>query len=457
MSIKKIEMKRINLLFCLVLIYISTNAQELEFTTPVLLPDFINESSEEMIPLVSPDGRYLYFARAYSEKNKGGEYAGNDIWVSEISNDTIYGQPKNNFPHLNNKDNNVVIGFSQETDTLYLLNIYGEHKEMLPGVSCATHRDNKHNWNDPIMWDDKIQFDGDNYMVYVHTSAEVMVLSMDGPESVGKEDLYVAILEGNGEWSEPLHLGVNVNSSGFEISPFLSQSKDTLYFSSDGHGGLGDADIYYSLRLDSTWDNWSDPVNLGTPINSHFYDAYLSIAPNGIHYFVSNRGKQDLPDIYRTKRVYPPVDSSLLVEDSSMSVVVDSVVAISEIRVPVKVKVKEVPNVRAIYYKYNGRDVKWASEHEHVILDQVLTILKEDVDLKVELIGFASDEGSEPYNQVLSEDRAKSVEHYMAEKGINVDRVTSKGYGEHFPVGDNKSPGGRSKNRRVEIHFFYDK
>ena len=456
-------MKKSNLLFWFILVCFGVKAQEFEFTTPVALPGYINEDSEEMMPLVSPDGKFLYFSRVYNEKNKGGEYAGDDIWLSEITDDTIYGAPRNHFPHLNNKDNNVVVGFSEKTDTLYLLNIYGEHHEMLPGVSCAIHEDGKHNWNDPIVWDDNIEFEGDNYMVYIHTTGDVMFLSMQGSAALGKEDLYVAVLEQNGEWSVPLHLGDNINSPGFEISPFLNKSKDTLYFSSDGHGGLGDADIYYSVRQDSTWCNWSDPVNLGEPINSHFYDAFLSIAPNGIHYFVSNRGEHDLSDIYRTRRVYPlKIDSSLLVNDSSLSVTVaDSSIINEEVTseavvVPVLAK-KKLPAVRAIYYKYNGRDVKWVSQHEKIILSQVTEILKGDLDLKVSLIGFASDEGSEGYNQFLSEDRSKSVLYYLVEHGILIDRMTSKGYGEHFPTGDNKTPGGRSKNRRVEIHFFYEK
>tara|TARA_B100000809_G_scaffold257759_1_gene299914 strand:- start:180 stop:1526 length:1347 start_codon:yes stop_codon:yes gene_type:complete len=447
-------MKRNNLLLLLILVCLGASAQDLEFTTPVALPSFINESSEEMAPLVSPDGHYLYFARAYSENNKGGEYAGDDIWVSEITNDTVYALPKNNFPHLNNKDNNVVVGFSEHTDTLYLLNIYGEHHEMLPGVSCATHIDGKHNWNDPIVWDDKIKFEGDNYMVYIHTTGDIMFLSMDGKDALGKEDLYVSTLDKNGGWSEPLHLGENVNSTGFEISPFLSESKDTLYFSSDGHGGLGDADIYYSVREDSSWVNWSDPVNIGAPINSQFYDAFLSIAPNGVHYFVSNRGKHDLSDIYRSRRIYPVIDSSLFVSDSSLLLTLEETIVTT--KTIIAVPVKKIPDVRAIYYKYNGRNVKWVSAHEHVILSQVTEILKKDIDLNVKLVGFASDEGSEAYNQILSEDRAESVKEYLVQHGVDSHRLQSKGFGEHFPTGDNKTPGGRSKNRRVEIHFFYN-
>ena len=60
-------------------------------------------------------------------------------------------------------------------------------------------------------------------------------------------------------------------------APFLSDNDDTLYFSSNGFGGFGDADIFYSLRNGNSWDSWSEPVNLGSVINSPKFDAYFTI------------------------------------------------------------------------------------------------------------------------------------------------------------------------------------
>jgi len=129
-----------------------------------------------------------------------------------------------------------------------------------------------------------------------------MVISHNGENSLGQEDLYVSKLGKDGIWHHPIHLGPKVNSTGYEMSPFLSENEDTLYYSSNGLGGFGDADIFYSVRLDDTWKNWSDPVNLGATINTEFFDAYMIMSHNDV-YFCSNRSGNN--QIYHTHRYIP--------------------------------------------------------------------------------------------------------------------------------------------------------
>jgi hypothetical protein len=106
----------------------------------------------------------------------------------------------------------------------------------------------------------------------------------------------------SGSWSKPKNLGSAVNTSGFEISPFLSQDKKRLYFSSNGHKGLGDADIFYCDRLYNSWDTWSTPRNLGEKLNSKNFDAYFAVYGDSLAYFSSNRnGKYS--DVYRVRVV----------------------------------------------------------------------------------------------------------------------------------------------------------
>jgi hypothetical protein len=98
-------------------------------------------------------------------------------------------------------------------------------------------------------------------------------------------------------WKAPQSLGATINTSGYEVSPFLSADKKRLYFSSNGHRGQGDADIFYSDRVYESWETWSVPVNLGAVVNSPKFDAYFS-AYDTIGYFSSNRhGK--MADIYQ--------------------------------------------------------------------------------------------------------------------------------------------------------------
>jgi len=111
---------------------------------------------------------------------------------------------------------------------------------------------------------------------------------MKGKDSYGEEDLYVSLKDSFGKWTEPKNLGTTINTKGFEISPFLSPDKKRLFFSSNGHPGFGDADIFYCDRLFDSWETWSVPRNLGERVNSKAFDGYFFICGDSLSYFTSN-------------------------------------------------------------------------------------------------------------------------------------------------------------------------
>jgi len=138
----------------------------------------------------------------------------------------------------------------------------------------------------------------DEYLgAYVSPDQTIMIISMNGPDSRGREDLYISLKNEKGEWTKPKNMGATINSSGFEMSPFLSPNKRRLYFASSGHPGLGNGDIFYSDRLYDSWEIWSAPKNLGDQVNSKSFDAYFAIYGDSVGYFSSNRGKQ--MDLYK--------------------------------------------------------------------------------------------------------------------------------------------------------------
>jgi hypothetical protein len=132
---------------------------------------------------------------------------------------------------------------------------------------------------------------------FMASNYQSLLISMTTPDALGDEDLYVSVKQPNGKWSKPKNLGTSINTSGFEISPFLAADNKTLYFSSNGHQGYGGADVYISQRLYDSWDVWTKPVNLGQPINSPGFDAYFSIY-DSVAYVSSNRAG-GLCDIYK--------------------------------------------------------------------------------------------------------------------------------------------------------------
>jgi hypothetical protein len=139
--------------------------------------------------------------------------------------------------------------------------------------------------------------------VFVSPDFDVIFLSMKVEGGYGEEDLYVSTRDSLGQWSRPVNLGTTVNTKGFEISPFLAADKKRLFFSSNGHPGAGDADVFYCERLYDSWEVWSAPKNLGENLNSKGFDAFFSLYDDSIAYFSSNRSG-GLSDIY-TARVAP--------------------------------------------------------------------------------------------------------------------------------------------------------
>ena len=260
-------------------------AQKMEFRSVKKLPQGVNSISEESLPLLSTDGNQLFFTRALYAGNSGGKFSGMDVWYSEANADR-WTNPSNNVPGgINNEGHNAIIGISRDGTKRYFLSAQPDQK--VNGIYVTTRINNY--WTRPefvaIPGIDNQNFLG----VYVSPDFDVILLSMKGEDSRGEEDLYFSVKDGAGLWSEPKNMGATINTRGYEISPYLSDDKKRLYFASNGHGGEGDADIFYSERLYNSWETWSLPVNLGKDVNSKKFDAYFSVYGDSVAYFTSNR------------------------------------------------------------------------------------------------------------------------------------------------------------------------
>lgn len=253
------------------------------------------------MPVFSSDSTTVYFVRSLDESNKGGKLD-QDIWFAKKQLDGSYSDCKR-LESLNTKYNNAVIGMARNGNSLFLLDAYEGKKDLVKGIASA--QKNGDGWNSPVRIDvPTLDIEGDFYGFHLSEDETVMLITFKGPGTFGEEDLYVSLKSGTG-WSAPFNLGSQINTPGFEISPFLSKNKDTLYFSSNGHGGQGDADIFYSVRSDlSSWTSWNNPINLGSKINSPKFDACFSYNGNRL-YWASNRDGEN-SDIYTALFVNPP-------------------------------------------------------------------------------------------------------------------------------------------------------
>jgi len=284
---------------------------------PVALGSAINSEYNELRPLVTPDGKLLYFSRQNHPENTGGVKDDEDIWFSE--RDTLSGDwqvAKNIGRPLNNNGPNFISSISRDGNTMLLLlgNAYYSKNKMTQGVSMSVKQEDG-TWARPNNLDILNDYNMSPRANYFLTSdMKSIVMSVQRKDSYGDRDLYVIFLQEDGTWSQPLNLGAQINSAAEEGSPFLASDDKTMFFSSKGFSGYGGYDIYLSRRLDDTWQNWSEPENLGTGFNSKGDDIFFNFTENDEYAYYS-RSTDDNIDIYKVKLPYyqkPDMLASLL-------------------------------------------------------------------------------------------------------------------------------------------------
>jgi len=283
---------RIFILFNILSVY-SLLAQEMRFTDPIALDSLINSEAEESLPIASSSGDTLFFVRSFYKKNKGGKFAGSDIWMS-IKEEGNWSEPTNDLGPINNKKNNAVIGISDDGRTIYLLDNYGTENG---GIAFSRKLNKK--WSKP----EKLSLKGiskEGYKgYYIDYKNGIIIVSMRGDNSFGLEDLYVITKESNGSWSYPQNLGSTINSKGYEAGPVYLEPYNMLIFSSNGHPTFGESDLFYSIRLYNSWTTWTSPKNFGPQINTTEFESDSFFLSDSACYFISSRLSNN-GDIYKT-------------------------------------------------------------------------------------------------------------------------------------------------------------
>lgn len=266
----------------------------------------VNSEYSELNPLLSPDGKVLYFSRKNHPDNVGGEKDKEDIWYSELGEDGKWQLAKNMGPQFNNAYPNFVSTISAVTPDgksaiMLLGNKYlDDGKKMLAGVSISSNVGGE--WSKPVglnITNDYNYNEKANY--FLTNNRRTMIMSVERDDSRGDRDLYVSFTQDDSVWTEPLNLGSVVNTASEESAPFLASDDKTLYYSSKGFSGYGGSDIYVTQRLDDTWTNWSEPENLGPEINSPMEDLFFNIPANSEFAYYSRGVSETNTDIFRVK------------------------------------------------------------------------------------------------------------------------------------------------------------
>lgn len=330
----------------------------------------------------------------------------------------------------------------------------------------------------------------------------------------GGSDIWMSIRLENRSWSPPVNLGDSINTTANEMSPFLHADGSTLYFSSDGHFGLGGADLFISRK--DELGRWSKAKNLGYPINSKYNDINLFMSIDGSIAFISSDRKEGQGgfDLYQTvpeefikpqevyfvkgivvdKSTLKPVGARVEITDLLDGIMVNETNSDPKtgeflmVLNPSKEYAFNIskPNylfyseyftasgagslssvdkffkidpittgkqlvLENVFFDFDQSRLKQKSFNE---LERLHQLLVENEAIKIEIGGHTDNVGDELYNQHLSEDRARIVYEYLINKGISAERISYKGFGDSLPISDNNNEEGRSKNRRTEITIF---
>jgi hypothetical protein len=270
------------------------------FSEPVskVNPGFkINTQFDETKPTVSPDGQRLYFARKHSPMNVGGQYDPQDIYFSETTDGIHWTTAQNAGKEINTNRADNLCGILGDSRFVFYV-VSGKNRGQF--VVRGYHG----NGNSPLETIGPVVLNESEYLEgFVSADGQTILYTaktkhnLHYRKDVDERDIYMS-RRGTRGWSDPVNIGSQVNSPGDEFSPFLSADGRTMYFASDGRGGYGQADIFVSRRLGNGWTNWTTPENLGPEINTEKFDGYFSAgAKLGIGYIVSRSnsiGKTDI-------------------------------------------------------------------------------------------------------------------------------------------------------------------
>jgi outer membrane protein OmpA-like peptidoglycan-associated protein len=472
---------------------------------PVSMGSIVNSPASDYMPQANPTGRILYF----TSNRPGGFAAGQqeDLYSIERT-EAGWSRPVPLPRPINSEKNEGAPAFSSDGQTLVFVGCNradGEgdcdlYTAQLDGATWSAPR----NMGDVVNgkhWDSQptMSFDGN-----------MVIFTSGRPGGYGNEDLYMTTKDRFGEWSTPVNLGPTINTPFDDKSPYLASDGRTLYFASSGHPGFGKQDVFKSVYEDG---KWSEPVNLGRPINSAGDDRYFTIGGSGeVGYFASDRPggfgaldlfQVDIPEPLRPRPIVvvsgtvsdvktkKPLGARVLVEDLQSGELVASARSNSDtgryLVVLPSGRTYSVSTSRDGYFFSSNkfevpsgsrfqeltRDIQLSpiEKGSRVVLNNVffetgkatlspdsrlelgkaIELLRQNPRMVVEVGGHTDNVGKPDANMKLSHDRARSVFDYLQKGGVPGDRLRAKGYGQLQPVASNETPEGRHQNRRTEF------
>lgn len=459
------------------------------------LSDTVNSLPMQYFPTITPDERELIFTVRYGKAHDDNE----DIFVSTKLKDGSWGAPRSISPEINTNFREGASTISAD-GRLLIFTICGYQ-------GCDLYQSIKlgDKWSKPISLGSGVNSSGWEAQPSLSADGNTLYFVSDRKGGLGGYDIWQSIRNEKGVWEKAVNAGKIINTPFDEIAPFVHSNGLNIYYASNGLPGYGGYDIYLTEKKA---EDWSEPINLGQPLND-FADQY-SFVVNGkgeFAYYSKEEGKNQskiysakIPEALRVNRksnlvkgtvvdakTKNPLKAKIELHDLTANKLISTFTSdsisgsylfvlpsqseyavhansvghlfaslnfnvadetseqIVNLELPPIAKNAEV-TLKNIFFEFDKYKL---SEKSAAELQEVMNFLRVNPTIKVEIGGHTDNVGSEKYNQQLSERRAQEVFNYLVQSGISKTQLSFKGYGSSKPVRDNDSEENRRLNRRI--------
>jgi outer membrane protein OmpA-like peptidoglycan-associated protein/Tfp pilus assembly protein PilF len=419
----------------------------------------INTPGNEGAPALSSDGQYLFFT-ACEELSGSGSYETKgscDIFLSKKIGDK-FNKARNIDEPVNTSTWESQPSFSSDGRTLYFVRRMKDKNGISQMDILMSRIDEKTGWSEPLSVSDKINTSTDESSVFIHPDDQTLYFSSNGHAGMGGQDIFVSRREPDGSWGSPVNLGYPINTVNDENSLLVSPDGEMAYFASDRDGGLGDLDLYQFKLYDKVrplpvtyMKGKVFDADTKKPLLANFELINLESGKTVVSSTSNSGNGEFLVALPTGKRYALNVSKDGYLFYSENFEMKDPKTAREPVNkdVPLKpIKVGESIVLKNIFYETDKYDLKPESKIE---LGKLITFLNKNPKLSFEISGHTDTVGTKQYNQGLSERRARSVYDYLLANGITAARMSSKGYGDSKPVTSNRTDQGRAQNRRTEF------
>lgn len=271
----------------------------------------INSEDEDYAPVFNADETELVFTTRRRDGNTNENVADDnkpyeDVFVAYKNGDK-WGSAKNIGPPINTKFHESTSALSPDGNTLYI------RKDDNEGDIFVSEKGGDGKWSEPKPLPGVVNSTYREASVSVTQDGKILYFASGRPGGFGGSDIYMCTKDSKGEWTRVKNLGATINTEFEEDGPFIAADNKTLYFSSTGHKGMGGFDIFKTTLKDAKNNEWTEPENIGYPINTPDNDVFFTSSKDGKRWFYSSVREDGLgyEDIY----VITPVDEKFAKKD----------------------------------------------------------------------------------------------------------------------------------------------